>query len=72
MGCHCLASARSGAVGFDIQAETFGGVGDLHDAGYSAVVVVVDAYEVGAVGDDEIDVFFETADVFELEKRNAG
>ena len=46
-------------------------MGDLHYAGDAAVVVVVDAYEVGAVGDDEIDVFFEAADVFELKERDA-
>ena len=37
----------------------------------AAIVVVVDADEVGAVGDDEVDVFFEATDVFELEKRYA-
>ena len=40
---------------------------DLHGAGHPAVLVRPDSDEVGAVGDDEIDVLLQQTDVLGLE-----
>ena len=54
---------------FDVEAEPFGGVGNLHDPGDAAVVVGIDAHEVGSVGHDEIHVRLQPPQVFQLQER---
>ena len=61
----------AGSVDFDIEAQAFGGVGDLHGPGEPAVQVGIDADEVGGLGEDEIDVLLEAADVLALQQRRA-
>ena len=63
------ACAGTGPVRLDVQAESFGGVGDLHYARDASVVVLVDTDEVRTIRDDEIDVWLKTSDHFHLENR---
>ena len=50
-----------------VQSEALGGGRDLHRAGDSAVLVGAGSHVVRAVGDDEVHVLLQEADVFRLE-----
>ena len=67
-GGHALALGGAGAVEFDVEAETLGGVGELHGCG-DAHVLHIASDEVGRAVDHEVDAGLEAADVLGEEQR---